>query len=1178
MCKCGRKILPGRDDQHGLHCHKEAGRRNGRHNRVRDLLCTFIRGVVRGHGTADKETPVANSSNAAVVKIADIRVQVGAEVFFVDVGICSAANSAALSAGSNKTAGKASEHMETRKVGHWTPVLGKNSCAKQMIPFVVEAGGKLGYCAGAFLDKLCGMDYVVNTASSKIAGQRRFFMKALSAVTARSNAEMQIAARENATMFFTTPQTDDDDCEDGADEGADSDEERGATTPRERQPPSSQPQRDESKFEDEKADEEGDNTEGASQAESPAEHPRNKGEEREGSDSGVSSGSDSVHKHRRDGHEKQASKPRAVEARPLPPPPSTTECPPFPPFHVIPNNDYAEMLKGTDSCKQREKRKDLTEAEESTLLRGGEETGRLPVEVVGGEENFTWSIRATKRLTRGQIVGEYTGTVRLKSASEKASFRSPFFKAFAQGVKAGNQRDASKDTILDAGEKGSVLRFVEDDCQPNCVAKLVVADFHPRLIIVARQGIAKGETLTVATAQREERPGADNVGCGPCRSCRLSRSVPPPPPPPPRVLAAYTDGSSRKGDMASWGIVVVERGEGEDKSRGRAIAEMYGAVVTKRKGAYDLGARRGTNNTGEGTAIAELLLWFKHYCPPSYTCIHVYTDSEFSLNVLERKNQVTDELAFWTAVRRIYDELKSQVRLRKVKAHAGIHWNEKADQLAKKGATEFSRVGRHGTAPPLATQRTVHQPPPPKPRHRRLSQHAEPFERETTGRADSEEHEEEGGGGRGKGREEQREVDVRQLRQAPVNQLEEWVQTVLADSSIWGTNSADTVRVGLARREMKGPRAQAFTTHLRRELAEEDNITKALVRALSSGNQHILCFFRRLPAEEADNGGEMAEKILGNGWCGYAADYGIHINWGVHAEVEKFLGWLRTTANTAAEAWRATATPGGKTLHASEGVARDIERHTALAVKSAREAFLDPATTKEGTTNKRQQCFLQRDGWYDSGWAALDGFGGWPVKGITLQNYSAIHGGFGEMGGTMGLTVANVKKAAGLGKYSFYATDHFWALKEPEAGASDWSHDGEGADAAIHAMAEKMGKLLVQLGREQGASTSRKGSPNSTRTTLGGLAAALLKAAAQPLSRKPLAHGAFGARQTAAAFMGTSSGESSERGTVQRGTGSARGLRSDDGDGAEEEGGGSSVGTGSVRGPSDKASLIFREE
>jgi len=1178
MCKCGRKIVPGRDDQHGLHCHKEAGRRNGRHNRVRDLLCTFIRGVVKGHGTADKETPVANSSNAAVVKIADIRVQVGAEVFFVDVGICSAANSAALSAGSSKTAGKASEHMETRKVGHWTPVLGKQSCAKQMIPFVVEAGGKLGFCAGAFLDKLCGMDYTVNTASSKIAGQRRFFMKALSAVTARSNAEMQIAARENATMFFTTLQTDDEDY-DGADEGSDSDEEEDASTPSARRPPESQPQKDEREDEDVGEDKEGGNTTGASQAEDQGEHPRDKSEEREESDSGGSPGSDIAHKHRQDCQEKQTSKQRAMKARPLPPPPPTTECPPFPPFYAIPNNDYAEMFKGTESCKQREKRKHLTKDQESALLRGSEGTGGiLPVEVIGGEANFTWSIRATKKLTKGQIVGEYTGTVRLKSASEKASFRSPFFKDFVQGVKADNQRDASKDTILDAGEKGSVLRFVEGDCQPNCVAKLVVADFYPRLIIVTRQAIAKGEILTVATAQREERHSSDNVGCGSCRSCRLSRSAPPPPPSPPRVLAAYTDGSSRKGDMASWGIVVVERGEGEDKSMGREVAEMYGAVVTKRKGAYDLGARRGTNNTGEGTAIAELLLWFKHYCPPSYTCIYVYTDSEFSLNVLEKKNQVTDELAFWTAVRKIYDELKNQVQLRKVKAHAGIHWNEKADRLAKKGATEFSRVGRHGTAPPLVTQRTVHQPPPPQPRHQRLSQHAEPFERETRGRADSEEHEGKGGGGGGKGREEPLEDEVRQLNQASEEQLEMMLQTVLGDRSIWGTNPTDTVRVGLTRGEMKGPRAKELATHSHRALAEGEDITEALVKALSAGNQHILCFFRRLPADEADNEGVLSGKTLGNGWCGYAADYGIHIDWDTHGEVEQFIEWLRTTANTAAEAWRATATPGGKTLHVSEGMAIDIERRTALAVRIAQEVFLDAATTKKGTTDERQQRFLQKEGWYNLGWAALDGFGGWPVRRITLQDYSAIHEGFGEMGGTMGLTVADVKRAAGLGKYSFYAPAHFWILKEPEAGATDWSHDGRGAEVAIYALAEKMGKRLVQMGRESGASTARKGEPNSARTTPGGLAAASAKAAAQPLSKEPPAHGSFGTRRRAASFMGTSSGESSERGGELLGENeNAHGLRSDSGDRAESGRGESSDGTCSAGKQSDKAFLVEGE-
>ena len=90
------------------------------------------------------------------------------------------------------------------------------------------------------------------------------------------------------------------------------------------------------------------------------------------------------------------------------------------------------------------------------------------------------------------------------------------------------------------------------------------------------------------------------------------------PPPPPRRVEIYPDGSCPLNQRhhqspvsTGWGFAAVVEGTSV------AMAELYGPVTLPssppimRK--FSLGADRGTNSTGEVTAIAEGCLWVRDF-------------------------------------------------------------------------------------------------------------------------------------------------------------------------------------------------------------------------------------------------------------------------------------------------------------------------------------------------------------------------------------------------------------------------------------------------------------------------------------------------------------------------------------------------------------------------------------
>ena len=149
-----------------------------------------------------------------------------------------------------------------------------------------------------------------------------------------------------------------------------------------------------------------------------------------------------------------------------------------------------------------------------------------------------------------------------------------------------------------------------------------------------------------------------------------------------RAVQVYTDGSGSKGKCASatqagWGYVVVVSDV--------VTNEAYGPVTTQPCTAHFLGAKGGSNNTGELTAWMESALYLlgnPDNIPPSVT---FFFDSKWAANMVTGKFRAKRNRALVANAKTIYALLqtKTHVQWQWVKGHSGAKHNEHADKLAE---------------------------------------------------------------------------------------------------------------------------------------------------------------------------------------------------------------------------------------------------------------------------------------------------------------------------------------------------------------------------------------------------------------------------------------------------------------------------------------------------------------
>jgi ribonuclease HI len=71
--------------------------------------------------------------------------------------------------------------------------------------------------------------------------------------------------------------------------------------------------------------------------------------------------------------------------------------------------------------------------------------------------------------------------------------------------------------------------------------------------------------------------------------------------------------------------------------------------------------------------------------------VHIFSDSEFAINCVQRKWYSSKHFKLTEEVRRAISQLGTRVKFHHVAGHAGIEGNEIADALAKQGA-DYSKA------------------------------------------------------------------------------------------------------------------------------------------------------------------------------------------------------------------------------------------------------------------------------------------------------------------------------------------------------------------------------------------------------------------------------------------------------------------------------------------------------
>ena len=167
-------------------------------------------------------------------------------------------------------------------------------------------------------------------------------------------------------------------------------------------------------------------------------------------------------------------------------------------------------------------------------------------------------------------------------------------------------------------------------------------------------------------------------------------------------ITFYTDGAGTKGKAtrvtpAGWGWCVKQ---------GQDWIDACGPVCTDPSHIKYLGARIGSNNTGEITAIIEALLFALEH---EYTHATILSDSQWAINMITGKwrPKTNKDLVF--LAQKLAFKSGLATTLHWVKGHAGQAGNERADQLAAQGRDTLTYTA--GRTVPLPGQVPASTPP-----------------------------------------------------------------------------------------------------------------------------------------------------------------------------------------------------------------------------------------------------------------------------------------------------------------------------------------------------------------------------------------------------------------------------------------------------------------------------------
>lgn len=772
-CHCGKKdphLLPGRDDYHCLECHRGGpfGHIYDRHNRLRDTWKELLPGVLGGKAgkvtvlSEQKVTPLHPSAEPREIDIL-LTLELGNRNFLLDMAVTHPAGATHLKGGSNLRPGVGALAIERRKMALYKKSIGSKRTAIEFFPIVFETGGLMGKQATRFINLIAKLSKTktfnpARAVNNLLCASRTVIAKSNQRLISIHQGQTDIlgADRQWDRLFETPPAAPTADLS-GQEEAAsfydpDSDEERIPSVPTpSSKSPSSPP--DESSLREADAFlatfaptppqppqplptpppfalvTENLYTLGVGTLQARALADASKVRQTLPSSSKFTSDNSTIRCGCTPSPLQSGCNPQTCSnAR------SSIECtdmscglcgplfdapladlslsqpdPPSPDHHHHPHENATRCLN-----------RRIQVVPYPTLK----------LAPLAG----SWRVTCESPLGQGDFAGEYLGLVTPLTThvrSEGAPLALPFAPS-----RQGNEICAplSTENVIATDRYGNLLRFLSQDCNPNCKVEVWWTHGLPHLMIVALRDIPAEEGLSVnyyrcgSRLHRVALYGPDGPGRCDCPSCFSGKD-------PRGPVAYYTDGSGKTlvavghdrdpakaastgpkqtpTSVASWGVTHVQRpftpaGAFMDKDAGEELCSLFAPVCTSthlKSGVpnpFFIGASRATNQSAEITGIGEAMLHFRFFSDRETATI--YSDSQYAISVIKGKCLSKDNAKLADYVRALYEELnrrKQRITLLWVKAHDGKRWNERADALANLGATATCTEGRYGNKPAL---------------------------------------------------------------------------------------------------------------------------------------------------------------------------------------------------------------------------------------------------------------------------------------------------------------------------------------------------------------------------------------------------------------------------------------------------------------------------------------------
>jgi len=160
------------------------------------------------------------------------------------------------------------------------------------------------------------------------------------------------------------------------------------------------------------------------------------------------------------------------------------------------------------------------------------------------------------------------------------------------------------------------------------------------------------------------------------------------------LLSLYVDGSCLGNQNvdektpAAWGLVVVKGDTGLGKGSGEIVDETSAMVITDKHAEGFIGAEVGSNNTAELSGFAAALRWLLVEGGKQPAIIR--TDSQYAGNLAAGVWKAKANRELVANVQMLWKEVSELRKLSwsHVKAHRGHRWNERADHLALRCASQ----------------------------------------------------------------------------------------------------------------------------------------------------------------------------------------------------------------------------------------------------------------------------------------------------------------------------------------------------------------------------------------------------------------------------------------------------------------------------------------------------------